>query len=81
MKTSRTNPDYRPYNGHPNWQLWNVSMWIVNDYGLYKHAVELLSNYSLKGAADELYYLLKGQSTPDGATYSKVAVRYALRDL
>ena len=56
-------------------------MWISNDYGLYKLAVELISKNGLKGAAAELYELLKDQSTPDGAAYSRIAIRYALRDL
>lgn len=39
MKTKTTNWDYRPYNGHPNWQLWNVSLWISGDEKSYFHIV------------------------------------------
>ena len=28
------------YNGHKNWNHWNVSLWINNDEGLYRMANE-----------------------------------------
>ena len=30
------------YNGHKNWNHWNVSLWVNNDEGLYLHALELI---------------------------------------
>lgn len=79
MKTTKR--EYRPYNGHPNWKLWNISMWISNDYATYQYAVSLLNQYSLKQSTEVLWEELKGQSTPDGAEYSKAAIRYALSGL
>lgn len=29
------------YNGWKNWQTWNVALWLGNDEGLYRAAVEL----------------------------------------
>ena len=28
----------KTYNGHKNWNHWNVSLWINNDEGLYNFA-------------------------------------------
>lgn len=80
MKNTTNELEYRPYNGHPNWQLWNVTMWLSNDYELYKHVVSLIDQHGVEAAADCLWRELKGQSTPDGAAYSRGAIRYALRD-
>ena len=30
------------YNGHKNWNHWNVSLWINNDEGLYQMASECI---------------------------------------
>jgi len=81
MKTSKTNPDYRPYNGHANWQLWNVSVWMSADEEFYYYVVSLIERYGTKIAADLLGDQLCGHSTPDGARYSKAAVRYAVSTL
>lgn len=80
MKDTKPQFEYRPYNGHPSWQLWNVSMWLSNDYDVYKHIINLIDQYGLDQATKRLCDELKGQSTPDGAPYSKGAIRYALRD-
>jgi len=68
------------YNGHRNWNHWNVALWMFNDESLYRlmrHAVA--SRSTLDNAADYLAAMLAGQSTPDGAPYSRTAIRAAIR--
>jgi hypothetical protein len=70
------------YNGHKNWNHWNVSLWINNDEGLYRLACSLVracSNRDL--AAMRLAQELAGEKTPDGAPYSYSSVRSAIRDI
>ena len=67
----------KEYNGHKNWNQWNVALWIGNDEGLYFHAVELCKRYDRNKAARILKYELP-EKTPDGARYSLTAIRAAL---
>ena len=39
------------YNGHKNWNHWNVSLWINNDYGLYETARYCVSCTNTKDEA------------------------------
>jgi hypothetical protein len=70
------------YNGHKNWNHWNVSLWINNDYGLYSLARESVKANRTKDAAarEVLDVLLEGgaDKTPDGAPYSITTIRAAL---
>lgn len=66
------------YNGHKNWNHWNVSLWINNDEGLYRAAVDAVRRHRTKTeAAAELLRDLPAK-TPDGAPYSLTTVRAAL---
>ena len=73
------------YNGHKNWNHWNVSLWISNDEGLYNLARENIRQARTKDQAAE--YLLETlhscgvTETPDGAPYTKSSIRAALVDL
>lgn len=73
------------YNGHKNWNHWNVSLWINNDEGLYNMARQLCRGRRTKQRAAE--YMLAdlrelGQiKTPDGAPYSVSSIRAAMRDM
>lgn len=73
------------YNGHKNWNHWNVSLWINNDEGLYSVAKRLVRVSITKDRAAELILEhLKGigiTHTPDGAPYSKTAIRAAIKDI
>lgn len=80
MKNTKTQFEYMPYNGHPSWQLWNVNMWLASDYEIYMRVTSLIESYGVDGTVACLWEELKGQSTPDGAPYSKGAIRYALYD-
>jgi hypothetical protein len=68
------------YNGHKNWNHWNVSLWLFNDESLYSLMRQSFRKASTKdGAAEWLTRQLDGESTPDGAKYSYTAIRAALK--
>jgi hypothetical protein len=74
----------KPYNGHHCWNCWNVSLWIGNDEGLYRVALECKRrSRSTQRAAILLITELGGDTskTPDGARYTLTAVRSALAGL
>jgi hypothetical protein len=69
------------YNGHKNWNHWNVSLWINNDEGLYREAQakakRLGKDMGARMMRDSL--LREGIThTPDGAPYSVSAIRAAM---
>jgi hypothetical protein len=67
------------YQGHKNWEHWNVALWIGNDEGLYRAALRAIRGTANRAdAADALLEQLP-TLTPDGATYNKTNVRAALR--
>ncbi len=74
------------YNGHKNWNYWNVALWIANDESLYR-----LARACLKGYAGNRTQCARGMllelrdrgitATPDGAPYSISSIRAAMVDL
>lgn len=67
------------YNGHKNWNHWNVSLWINNDGGLYDLARACIRRTSNRDAAARLMLeYLDSPTTPDGAPYSVSAIRAAM---
>lgn len=81
-ETTATNRRHKgKYNGHPSWTLWNVSMWIANDYDLYTYAMKLCQRYGKERAADILTDEIGGTTTPDGARFTRSSIRYGLRHL
>jgi hypothetical protein len=71
----------QPYNGHPNWNLWNVSLWISSDESTYFHCMGLIKELGVKRAVDALHAQIGDTQTPDGARYTKTALRHALRGI
>jgi hypothetical protein len=74
------------YNGHKNWNHWNVSLWINNDQGLYLHALVLIrgGKFTKDAAAARMLSNLHAMGiskTPDGAPYSKSAIRAAMVEM
>ncbi len=73
------------YNGHKNWNHWNVSLWINNDENLYKAAKYWVENCNSKAQATMCFIREQlecgNKKTPDGAPYSKSSVRAALAGL
>ena len=92
------------YNGHKNWNHWNVSLWLFNDERRYKIMRQVIEKETLDDSARILAHIMKGyycsvkngryipfnpgldqygneieaETTPDGAPWSKTAIRAAL---
>lgn len=73
----------KKYNGHKNWNHWNVSLWLFNDEGLYNLVTKNVRNRS--GTTDDAAKRIINEladcgitKTPDGAPYSFSAVRAAI---
>jgi hypothetical protein len=73
------------YNGFKNWNHWNVSLWIQNDYPLYNTARLIRRKHkNVKDAAQAMKDILDEmglKKTPDGAPYSASSLRCAMLDL
>lgn len=71
------------FNGHKNWNHWNVSLWINNDEGLYSVAVACVRRCRNRDIAaqqflDHMRLVCRKTKTPDGAPYSKTTIRAAM---
>lgn len=73
----------KPYNGHHCWNCWNVSLWILNDEGLYRAALECKRHSAHYLAVRRFLREVVGENarTPDGARYTVKAVSAVLRGL
>ena len=75
----------KTYNGHKNWNHWNVSLWINNDEGLYRMALFYArQRHDRKKAAKDLLEYLNENGithTPDGAPYSVTTIRAAMVEM
>ena len=74
------------YNGHKNWNHWNVSLWINNDQGLYNAALQYINDFkgNKQKAAAEMFAEIKRSGfnkTPDGAPYSKTTILAAMKGM
>jgi hypothetical protein len=84
------------YNGHRNWNHWNVSLWLNNDEGLYRLAKDCIKRsrawygFDRNGQTPreraarwfvEHLEALDIIRTPDGAPYTVTSVRAAMRGL
>lgn len=72
----------KQFNGHKNWNHWNVSLWINNDEGLYDMARRAVRQAESKDRAAKMLMeeldFLGVTHTPDGAPYSVTALRAAM---
>lgn len=69
------------FNGHKNWNHWNVSLWINNDEELYRMARRFARSMGRDKAAQALLDELAGigiTETPDGAKYNKTSIKAAM---
>ena len=73
------------YNGHKNYNCWNVSLYIDNEYGLYMIMVSLFRRGLTKDliAVELMNYMIYfyGTHTPDNVRITLSAVREHLRGL
>jgi hypothetical protein len=72
----------KKYNGHKNYNHWNVSLWINGDEGLYSEAIHCIRHHGTRDEAaqamlDSLHELGVTQ-TPDGVKYTKTTIRAAM---
>jgi hypothetical protein len=66
------------YNGHKNWNHWNVSLWINNDEGLYSLALDCIRTTDNRTEAARTMLQSLPEKTPDGAPYSVSSIRAAM---
>lgn len=74
------------YNGHKNWNHWNVALWLGNDEGLYNLARDCIrqNRHNRNAAAESMFVTLHElglTQTPDGAPYSKTTILAAMRGM
>jgi hypothetical protein len=70
------------YNGHKNWDYWNVSLWINNDKVIYNLALQAMKCHKTATEAAEWFLNAVGETnTPDGARYTMPNVREAIKDI
>ncbi len=66
------------YQGHKNWNHWNVSLWLFNEYGTYKMMQEMIAVCCNRNEAARQILGLLPSKTPDGAPYTFTSIRAAL---
>lgn len=80
----------KPYNGHESYNAWNVALWIGNDEGLYRCAIEAIRRPRKDGKRVTAHCAtrrflsdtgLAGTRTPDGARYSFHSTKLAIAGL
>ena len=73
----------KTYNGHRNWNHWNVSLWLNNDEWLHAMMLQFIRRGPTREtAAQRLLGALREFNqthTPDGAPYSKTTILAAMR--
>ena len=73
------------YNGHKNYNHWNVSLWLNNDEGLYDLCLQAINRHRFKkGALSAAAYSVMAflpETTPDGVKYSASSIRAAMSDM
>ena len=53
------------YNGHPSYNYWNVALWVANDEGLYRLALDCIRQTSTRRAAATLMLATLTESRAD----------------
>tara|TARA_R110002012_G_scaffold289716_1_gene482999 strand:+ start:1338 stop:1583 length:246 start_codon:yes stop_codon:yes gene_type:complete len=74
----KQNTNLKKYNGHRSWNAWNVSLWLNNDYALYKRIEESLAKMGLEKTINIITHELEGLKTQDGAIYNRLSIKEAI---
>ena len=74
------------YNGHKNWNHWNVSLWLNNeDPAVWREMVHFTQYAKNRTEAAKMMLAwlkeFKGTHTPDGAPYSVTTIKAAMRGI
>ena len=59
------------YNGWANYETWNISLWILNDYGFYKLAYEIAEQ---GGTYGNFVDMIGYGETPDGVSWTDTKI-------
>lgn len=77
----------KTFNGHKNWNHWNVSLWINNNEFLYRMAQNFIERYPRVGRQKQAKLMLERLhdegiiKTDDGAPYSVSSIMAAMRGM
>jgi protocatechuate 3,4-dioxygenase beta subunit len=73
------------YNGHKNYNHWNVSLWLNNDEGLYRQAKQCIKATRTRDAAARMMLEFLNAygvtHTEDNVRYTVTTISAALRDM
>ena len=76
MKTSKY------YNGYANRSQWNQALWLNNDEGLYRLALECIKETNNRAEAISMFLdCVCASHTPDGYKWSKAGIRAGMQGL
>lgn len=69
------------YNGHKDWNHWNVALWLFNDEGLYRMMVTH-SRLIIQSRSEAAQAILDNtpEKTPDGAPFTLESIAAAIED-
>lgn len=70
----------KKYNGHKNYNAWNVSLWLYNDESMYYLVQKCLKFSRNKDEAAKKLLGYLPECTLDGVKFTYTNVRLALRD-
>lgn len=77
----KQNTNLKKYNGHRSKNAWNVSLWLNNDYNLYKEIETSLEKNGLQKTIKMIVFKLEGLKTPDGYIYNKKSIKEAIEGM
>lgn len=74
--------DDKTFNGHKDYEHWNVSVWITNDEYLYRLALASIEEHpgTIAGAVADFRAQAPAR-TPDGVRFTKDRVTAVFKDL